>query len=112
MADYKVPVLSSFEWQQPVIDRTNVEPTGPSKGDRYICTTGPAGTGPWNGFDDSLVICTDATSPGWTEQVPTEGMIVWVADENKYYYYTGAAWESLTQSGVAGKMFSFLLMGG
>jgi hypothetical protein len=113
MANYRVPELDSFEWQQAVSARTNVAPTGPAKGSRYLCTTGPAATGPWNGFDNDIVICT-ATDPTWDNQTPTEGMITWVSDENKYYYFTGTVWKELTQSdaGTSGNTFSFLLMGG
>lgn len=40
--------------------------------------------------------------------VPTEGMLTWLEDSNKYQYYSGAAWEDLIQpieGGVAGQAY-------
>ena len=99
MADYRVPVLENFEWQRAIIDKDLVTaPGSPAKGDRYIL----AGTGGgWSGGAiNDIAHCSNAVGPVWVFLVPTEGMIVWVKDENKYYSFNGSNWVDI-HSGYA-----------
>lgn len=88
MADYKVPALNVYTWQQSVLDKDlTAPPGGESKGDRYI--VGTSATGAWSGKDKNIATF---DNPGWTFVTPTEGMITWVEDENLFYHYDGSAW--------------------
>lgn len=44
--------------------------------------------------------------------VPTEGMLSWVEDDNKYQYYSGAAWEDLIVPIVGGTEGQAYVSGG
>lgn len=88
MADYRVPVLENFSWQQPVISRVlSLDPAFPVRGDRYIVF--PAGTGTWTGHDNEIAYY----DGGWVFTVPTEGFSTWVKDENLNYVFDGTTWE-------------------
>ena len=77
-----------------VIDKDlTAPPGGESDGDRYI--VGGSATGDWSGQDDKIAYY---KSSSWIFLTPVEGWKVWVQDENKTYYYTGAAWAELSGS--------------
>jgi len=87
---YKVPVTSTFEWQQPVKDKDlTAPPGGEAKGDRYLIVgTGSAG---WSGHTGDIATCTGTGPTTWEFVTKKEGMICYVQDEDRYYLYI-AAW--------------------
>ena len=87
MPDYRVPVLEKFGFQPSVKDRitsTALALLTPARGDRYILTDGAD--------NKKIVYCSNATGPVWTPDVPAEGWITWVDDENEYYKFDGENW--------------------
>jgi len=83
MTDYKVPVLEQHEWQPPVLDKDlTAPPGGESKGDRYIVGSGASGA--WSGEDGNIAVYNGS---GWDFIDKKEGMLCYVADENKLYWY-------------------------
>lgn len=89
MADYRIPVLENFEFQPGVIDRVNAAPVSPAKGDRYLVIATVASGDDFFGQEGNI-----ATFDGvaWMFDSAIEGMMVWVDDEDVYYYYNGTAW--------------------
>lgn len=90
MVDYRVPEMSTFTWQLPVIDKDlTAPPGGESKGDRYI--VGPSATGAWAGEDDNIATYDGS---GWIFDIAVEGFQTWVEDEDKFYKFNGTAWDT------------------
>ena len=92
MAQYRVPAFEKFEWQQAVADRVT-NPTGSeTKGTRYIITTG---SGDFSGYDNYIATAkqVNPSSPShWFLDLPSEGFICWVSDEDTYYNFDGTNW--------------------
>lgn len=82
--------------QAGVVDKDLSTPPGsPADEALYIVAASP--TGAWTGKAGQLAYW--LTSAGaWQFIVPREGMLVHVNDEDKFYKYTGAAWEVLSTS--------------
>jgi hypothetical protein len=97
MPDYKVPALNNFEWQRSIISRLDTPPVSPSKGARYLVTSGASGTD-WAGQDNKIAYCSNATGPVWSFDEPLSGMMLWVIAESKYYHYTGTVWAEYSSS--------------
>lgn len=97
MATYKVPLLESFTWQKPVLDRLTAPPGGESKGDRYLIIA--VGSGDWTGKENQIALYNGVD---WDYVLPTEGMAIWVSDEDKYYRYDGSVWAIFEQTGPTG----------
>jgi hypothetical protein len=98
MANFRVPVLENFEWQRPVNDRVPAPAGGEAKGVRYLVIA--TASGDFAGHENSIAYYDGAT---WQFDLPLEGMILWVKDEDKYYRYDGSAWgEYLGQQGATG----------
>src|SRR3990167_7290916 len=92
--NYRVPVLEKFSFQPPVKDKDlTAPPASPVKGDRYI--VGPSATGAWTGQDKNITWYDGAA---WKFDVPAEGWLTHVDDEDKFYKYSGVAW-ALTPQG-------------
>ena len=91
MAQYRVPVLEQFEWQQKITSILSTPPGSPAKGDRYIVGASP--TGDWAGQANSI-----AWFDGyiWKFDVPAEGWVAYNNATNLYLYFTGSAWANLT----------------
>jgi len=88
MAKYHVPVLEKFQWQQPVIDKDLTSPPAdPSKGDRYLIYG--TGSGDWTGHDNDIAYYDGSA---WQFIDASEGMHVWVKDEDKIYVFDGTSW--------------------
>lgn len=78
----------SLVWQEPVIDKDlSSPPGGESEGDRYIVAS--TASGDWTGHENDIAQYIDGSYSFFT---PIEGWFVWLKDENKLYYYTGASW--------------------
>jgi len=99
MSNYKVPQLNSFEWQQLVLDKDLSTPSGltPSKGNRYIVKA--TGSGDWTGHSNAIATYNGAT---WDFTEAVEGMICWIADEDKFYKFITSWTEYLGQQGNQG----------
>jgi len=83
MSEYKVPNLEEFTYQQPVIDKDLTSPPGgESKGDRYLVYG--TGSGAWSGQDGNIATYNGS---GYDFSAKSEGMIVYVKDEDKFYKY-------------------------
>jgi hypothetical protein len=63
-------------------------PGAPADGDAYIVHTASP-TGAWTGWGGRIAI---RVNTAWEDITPIEGMFAYVQDENKLYYYNGAAW--------------------
>ena len=86
------------DWQTPVIDKDlTTSPGSPSNGDKYII----AGTGgDWSaGTINDIVWYINSE---WFFITPTEGMQIYLEDENIYYFFNGSVWG--TMSGGSGDM--------
>lgn len=89
----RVPTLETFTYQQPVFDKDlNTPPVTPVEGDRYI--VGPVPTGAWTGHAGKITYFYLAV---WNFDVPAEGWLTHVNDEDKFYRHTGAGWVLMPQ---------------
>ena len=88
MAQYRVPVLEQYAYQQAVINQTtNTPPVSPVKGDRYIVGATP--TGAWTGKTLQIAWYDGAA---WQFDVPASGWTAWDTAQAKQFTYSGSAW--------------------
>lgn len=83
-------VTAGLTWQSTVLDKDEAKPPEePPRGARYLLVERPAAGTAWEGHQDSI-----ATWVGrrWDFTAPTEGMAVFVADENLAYLYADGRW--------------------
>src|SRR5207237_423016 len=81
--------VGGLSWQSPVLDKDlTVPPDKPQRGDRYLIFTG-APEDAWKGYSGN--IATWGTRR-WDFIAPTEGMAVFVADENLAYLFVDGKW--------------------
>lgn len=73
--------------QGKVLSRVTTLPGSPTEGMVYIVPSGG---------DANKVAVYDEGA--WVYFVPVAGWVLWVADESKFYYYTGSAWSPLGSS--------------
>ncbi|MCX7702520.1 MAG: DUF2793 domain-containing protein [Planctomycetota bacterium] len=74
-------------------DKDLTSPPSGGFGKAYIVGTGA--TGDWAGKDGQIAIDRrQGATAEWDFVVPTEGMLVYVRDEDKFYRHSGSAWES------------------
>lgn len=83
----RVPSLSNFSWQQPVLAISNTPPENPTQGDRYIVGLSP--TGDFVGYAKYIAIF-DGTD--WGFDAAVEGMVCYVIAEAKRYEFDGTYW--------------------
>lgn len=62
----------------------------------------------WHGHDGEIAYY-DQT---WRFLSPSRSMVVFLVDEAQHYFYTGTAWEKLTQQSGEAAVFSSLTVGG
>ena len=88
MAQYRVPVLSEFEWQQAVDDRALSSTGSEAKGYRYLIDDAlGAASGDFVGQDNKVAtakVVNPASASDWYFDDPLEGMIVYVKDEDEH----------------------------
>ena len=73
------------------IDKDLASPPGsPAAGDVYIVAASP--TGDWAGKAGQVAYFDQI----WRFIVPREGLMLWVADEDAHYVYSGSAWAVFT----------------
>ncbi len=78
-------------WQGEVLDKDlTAPPSIKSKGRRYIPKA--TATGDWAGHEDEIA---HWDGSAWQFIFPYKGMILFVNDDNTYYYYSGSAWIDL-----------------
>jgi len=77
-------------------DRDLATPPGsPADGDTYIVAGSP--TGAWIGHATHVAVY---QSSAWAFHVPVEGWLIYVQDENIFYYFDGAAWAIQSTAGL------------
>jgi len=99
MAKYRVPVLDSFSWQEPVISKTirDVQ-ISPIRGHRYIVPDNIVSVeNPWINQKDKIAWYDGCV---WKFDTPINGWYVYVQDESKLYKYAGENWRSEESSSV------------
>lgn len=69
-------------------------PSSPAANDGYIIPS-PA-SGGWSGHDNQLARWING---GWKYEIPTEGVSVWVDDEDKQVTFNGTAWVQTSGAG-------------
>ena len=87
---YRIPELSTFNWQQNVLEQLDTPPGQPDKGDRYLVIA--EASGDWAGHEADIAWCSNATGPVWSFDTPAEGWITWDEDANEYYSFNGTTW--------------------
>jgi hypothetical protein len=91
MTTFRVPELSTYEYQQSILSVLASPPATPSLGDRYIIAAAGA-SGDWTGHESKIAWCSNATGPVWTIDTPTDGSIAWNEAISAFLTYDGAAW--------------------
>ena len=87
--------------QLSVLDRDLSAPPGsPVDGNRYIVAGSP--TGAWTGQAGKIAAYQDAA---WAFYTPREGWTAWVADEDRPYAWTGAAWAQVASPGTGAPLW-------
>ena len=91
---YVDSTASGLSWQEPVIDKDLNDPPGtPATDDRYVVSQGaPPATGAWAGHDNDIAQWNGAS---WDFTTVTEGMALWVTDEDVQYVYNGTVWAKI-----------------
>jgi hypothetical protein len=84
----RIPVEETFSWQRPIIDKDLTAPPASTKGDRYIVGASPSGI--WVGHEKNIAWYDGVI---WNFDVPIEGWICHVNDEDTFYKYDGSVWE-------------------
>lgn len=88
VAEYKIPVKDSFEWQSRVLSKTiSTPPSSPNLGDRYIVPSGASGV--WSGQAGKIA---QYNGSSWYFITPINFFTVWVEADSKLYYWSGSAW--------------------
>jgi len=84
--------------QMRVLSRTETtEPASPTEGDAYILPAGASGTY-WDGFDEHDVAAFQ--DGAWAQIAPAEGFCAWVADDDEFVAFDGAAWDLVSGGAV------------
>lgn len=93
-----VSLTQNAGMQDPVLDKDLTAPPGsPSQGDRYI--VGVGATGAWSGEDNNIA---EYDGASWFFKTATDGMTVFITDEDEIYAYQTSAWFQKTGSGGTG----------
>lgn len=88
MPQYRIPVLDTFSWQEP-IDSFQSEPSvDPKKGNRHIVQNS---TGLWIGHDDEIAWYNGIK---WNFIIPPDGCKLYDRNSKKYYTYVNKQWSS------------------
>jgi len=87
---YRVPVLETFGWQEPVKSSTiNIAPIAPVKGDRYIVPRNVVPANIWDGHADSIAWYDGVE---WKYDVPTIGWSTFVESQLLAFTFNGTEW--------------------
>ena len=77
---------TNTDWLNPVISLSNIPPTSPNDGDRYLVTAGASGL--WTGMTDNIAQW-DSLISSWTFSVPSNGVSVLVNNKDNSIYRYG-----------------------
>lgn len=61
-------------------------------------------------MNQAVISFADSTARSASLPVPIEGQLTWMADSNKYQYYSGSAWLDLLPGGVDTKAGSYTIV--
>jgi len=87
---YRVPVLETFGWQEPVKSTTiNAAPNSPTKGDRYIVPKNVVPADIWDGHSDDIAWY-DGTI--WKFDTPEAGWSTFVESQLLAFTFNGTEW--------------------
>ena len=91
IVDYIDAFAVGLDWQDSVLDKDLDAPPGsPSTGDRYLVSWPvAAATGDWAGHDNELA---QWDGSAWQFTAVSEGMAMWVEDEDVVYTWNATAW--------------------
>src|SRR3990172_4085741 len=88
--------VSTFEWQESVIDTSVLNPVAltPAVGDRYLIKG--VGAGAWAGKDNQIAQCASIGPVVWSYFTPIEAgtFVASDAEANRIYYWGGASWSA------------------
>lgn len=86
-----------LDWQDSVLDKDlNDPPTTPTTGDRYLVSwPASAATGAWENHDNELA---EWNGTSWDFTPVSEGMAMWIEDEDIVYVYNGSAWVKMSST--------------
>jgi len=89
--DYVNAFSVGLDWQNSVLDKDlNAPPASPSSGDRYLVSyPAAAATGDWAGHDNEIA---EYDGSAWNYTAVSEGMAMWIEDEDVVYTWNGTAW--------------------
>jgi len=104
--DYRVPSLNNFQWQTPVLDKDLTTSPANTAGNRYIMA---ACGGDWTGSTPGYIATGTGSGSTWIYTEASEGMIVFVSDEDMYYVYV-TSWVTLDSLSVG--LFDIDINGG
>jgi hypothetical protein len=100
MVKYRVPVLEQYEFQPLVLDKDlATPPISPTKGNRYIVAA--SATDAWSGKEKNIAWYDGVE---WKFDVPKKGMLTFIDDENKFYFYNNSTWTLLFEELGLGDM--------
>jgi len=100
MVKVRVPYLENFEFQPAVLDKDLSTPeSGVVKGDRYI--VGSSASGDW-ATKEKNIAWYDGVE--WKFDAPKKGTLVFVSDENIFYFYNDSNWVLLVEELGLGDM--------
>jgi len=87
---YRVPVLETFGWQEPVKSTTiNAAPGSPTKGDRYIIPLAVVPLDEWDGHANDIVWYNGVE---WKYDTPEAGWSTFVEAQLLAFTYNGTEW--------------------
>lgn len=87
---YRVPVLETFGWQEPVKSTTiNAAPGSPTKGDRYIVAQSVVPGDEWDGHSDDIAWYNGIE---WKYDTPEAGWSTFVESQLLAFTYNGTEW--------------------
>ena len=86
-----------LDWQDSVLDKElNAPPGSPSNGDRYLVSyPAAAATGDWAGHDNEIA---EYNGSSWDFTAVSEGMAMWIEDEDTVYTYNGTEWVKMSST--------------
>lgn len=103
---YRVPVLETFSWQEPVISIAD-SPSSFRKGDRFI-----VGQNPINEFTGHTNDIAWFDGTDWKFDVPSDGHTLFIISESLQYQFVNGEWKSalhVTQIDTSDNQFTWIL---
>lgn len=92
---YVPPLMGGGFSVVPIVDRLTAPPSSPTGGARYIINGTPTGSWLTLSFSENDIVEADGNG-SWLSYTPTQGMPVYVIDEDLYSRWDGSAWVDMT----------------